>query len=115
MKIACPKYVSVYGIFVIIASLCSGCATASRPDRVPMATRDLNHFVINCSIKQQQVAMLQSARQTGDERLVAGFVAALPWYRWTNPGEYNQNVDVHNGRVNWMINYHLNILATHCP
>jgi hypothetical protein len=115
MKIACPKYVTVCGIFVIIASLCSGCATASRPDRVPMSTRDLNHFAINCSIKEQQVAMLQSMRQTGDERMVAGFVAMLPWAKWTDPGEYKQNVDVHNGRLNWMINYHLNILATHCP
>jgi hypothetical protein len=115
MKIACPKYASVCGIFVIIASLCSGCATASRPDRVPMSTVDLNHFAINCSIKEQQVAMLQSMRQTGDERMVAGFVAMLPWARWTNPDEHNQNVDVHNGRLNWMINYHLNILATHCP
>jgi hypothetical protein len=115
MKIACPKYVTVCGIFVIIASLCSGCATASRPDRVPMHTRDLNHFAINCSIKEQQVAMLQSMRQTGDERMVAGFVSMLPWAKFTDPGEYNQNVEVHNGRVNWMINFHLNVLATQCP
>ena len=115
MKIACPKYVTVCGIFVIIASLCSGCATASRPDRVPMHTRDLNHFAINCSIKEQQVAMLQSMRQTGDERMVAGFVSMLPWAKFTNPGEYKQNVDVHNGRLNWMINFHLNVLATQCP
>jgi len=80
-----------------------------------MSTRDLNHFVVNCSIKPQQVAMLQSMRQTGDERLAAGLAAALPWTKWTNPVEHSQNVDVHNGRLNWMINYHLNILATHCP
>ena len=115
MKIACPKYASACGIFVIIASLCSGCATASRPDRVPMSTVDLNHFVINCSIKAQQVAMLHSMRQTRDERLVAGLVAALPWYKWTDPAEYNQRVDIHNGRLNWMINFHLNALATQCP
>ena len=102
------KSVIVCGLCVITASLFSGCAVPSDPQRMPMSTVDLNHFVVDCSKKEQQVAMLQSMRVTGDERLAAHARS------WLNPFGWSSSHDVAYNNPNKFINYHLNSLR-YCP
>jgi hypothetical protein len=105
----------VFGTCVIAASLFSGCAT-SRPDRVPMARDQLNHFVRDCRQKANQVAMLQNMRQTQDERILAGLeVASNPLLKYVNPAQHRQLQDIGSGQTNWYIDYHLQMLARECP
>tara|TARA_R110000868_G_scaffold117995_1_gene313140 strand:+ start:63 stop:443 length:381 start_codon:yes stop_codon:yes gene_type:complete len=60
------KFARVFGVCVIIASLCSGCATGT-PAARPMLADDLNHFQVDCRIKDQQRAFLESMRLTRDD------------------------------------------------
>ena len=66
MKEAVDKFARVFGACVIIVSLCSGCATGTPPAR-PMMANDLDHFQIDCRIKDQQRAFLESMRLTPDD------------------------------------------------
>ena len=66
MQEAVDKFARVFGACVIIASLCSGCATGTPPARPMMAT-DLDTFVPDCKIKNQQRAFLESMRLTPDD------------------------------------------------
>ena len=109
------RSVVVFGTCVIAASLFSGCAT-SRPDRVPMAHDQLNHFVRDCRQKANQVAMLQNMRQTKDERTMAGLEVAMnPLLKYVNPAQHRQLQDIGSGQTNWYIDYHLQMLARECP
>ena len=86
-------------------SLFSGCALHPVPDRVPMATIDLNHFQIDCRYKEQQVAMLQSMRQSRDENFAARMRAMA------QPLSWNENHDIAYGNPNKYINHHLRQLS----
>jgi len=109
------RSVSVFGICVMFASLFSGCA-ATRTDRVPMDRHSLNHFQKDCKKKEQQVALLQSMRQTKDERMLAGFETGFnPLMRFTNPHRYQQLQDIYRGQTNWDIDYNLIMLERLCP
>jgi len=66
MNEAVDKFARVFGACVIIVSLCSGCATGTPPAR-PMTASDLDNFVPNCKIKDQQRAFLESMRLTPDD------------------------------------------------
>ena len=66
MNEAVDKFARVFGACVIIVSLCSGCATGTPPAR-PMLAGDLDNFVPNCKIKDQQRAFLESMRLTPDD------------------------------------------------
>lgn len=101
-----------FGAFVIIASVFStGCAT-----RHPMPVADLEYFQIDCRIKHQQVAWLQSMRTTPDDRLLAGVANILaPWKVITDPhGRYQKNA-MHIGQSDWLINQHLMSIGRNCP
>jgi hypothetical protein len=50
MNVAVRRFVIVFGMCVMCAILFSGCATQIDPNRVPMSTRDLNHYQINCRL-----------------------------------------------------------------
>lgn len=102
------------GIFATIVVLCSGCAINADPQRVPMSQHDLNHnFQVDCSKKHQQVAMLQSMRQSLDEQFAAKMrLSLLPWHAITKPDEYDSNMDIRT--ANRYINFHLNQLR-YCP
>jgi hypothetical protein len=105
----------VCGLFVTIAALCSGCATQPPPYRVPMSTVDLNYFRPDCSVKAQQVAMLQSMRLSADERFSARMRLSLqPWTIVTNGQVWAVNYDMAHGNPNKYIDYHLNQLR-YCP
>jgi hypothetical protein len=104
------KLGTVFGLCVIIVSLCSGCAT--QVDRVPMAAQDLNYFRIDCKRKQQQVVMLQSMRQTADEQAAAAFTNAFtPWRVITDPNGYQRRYEIGTGEINRQINYNLHLLS----
>jgi hypothetical protein len=66
MNEVADRFARVFGACVIIASLCSGCATGT-PAARPMVTSDLDHFQIDCRIKDQQRAFLESMRLTPDD------------------------------------------------
>lgn len=81
-----------------------------------MPAMDLERFVIDCGIKEQQIRLLQSMRTTADDRLV-NYLGNLqqPWTRYTDPGAWKQRDQVYMGRSNWLINQHLMTLSRNCP
>lgn len=85
-------------------ALSSGCATQIDPNRVPMSTQDLNHFQVDCRIKTQQVAMLQSMRQTREEQFAANMRSTLRPFSWTH------DHDIAYNNPNKYIDFHLNQL-----
>lgn len=80
-----------------------------------METVDLNWFAIDCRFKVQQVAMLQSMRQSRDDRFWAAVGnAATPWSLYTNTRTYVNRHDTASGQTNWMIDQHL-LRLRDCP
>lgn len=73
-----------------------------------MSTADLNHFQVDCRIKDQQVAMLQSMRQTRDEQFTSHLRSMF------NPLTWTSDHDVAHNNPNKYINYHLRNLS-YCP
>ena len=94
-----------FGLCVITVSLFSGCATQIDPARVPMRTVDLNTYQINCRLKDQQVAFLQSMRQTRDEQFGAVMRSRMRPFSWT------ADHDIAYNNPNKFIDYHLNQLS----
>jgi hypothetical protein len=66
MQEVVDKFARVSGVCVILASLCSGCASGV-PSAGPMHAHELNHFQVDCKIADTQRAMLESMRPTPDE------------------------------------------------
>lgn len=100
MKITAGKFVQKFGICVILVSLFSGCASNGTygPRRQVMIDPDeLKWFTYDCSRAAEQIAWLQSLRQTDDDQLfsLAG---------WTGQGQ----------RVNWLVNAHLRRIRDNC-
>jgi hypothetical protein len=80
-----------------------------------MSAVDLNYFQPDCRIKQQQVEMLQSMRQSGDEQLAAHAKNVTHfWQRYTNPDEHRRRSEIASGEINRQINYNLQLLRQ-CP
>lgn len=80
-----------------------------------MATQDLEYFQVNCRMKSQQIAMLQSMRTTPDTRLANGVSNLLqPWRIVTDPGERARANAVYTGQTDWLINQHLLSIARDC-
>lgn len=100
------SFVNVLGMCVITAGLLSGCATAQRAERLPMSTVDLNHFVVDCRFKEQQVALLQSMRQSSDEQFAARIRSMFQPFRWTS------DHDIAYGNPNKYINFWLRELSS---
>jgi hypothetical protein len=108
MNKAVHTTVRVFGTCVMFASLFSGCASYVEPGRVPMATVDLNTFQVNCAIKDQQVTMLQSMRQSRDDTFMARLKSM------TEPFSWSINHDIAHGNPNKFIDYHLYNLNNFC-
>jgi len=87
------------------AALFSGCANHIDPHRVPMSTQDLNHFQVDCRIKDQQVAMLQSMRQSRDEMFAASMRSTFRPFSWTS------DHDIAYNNPNKYIDFHLHQLG----
>ena len=80
-----------------------------------MSERDLNFFQPNCRIKEQQIAMLQSMRQSEDEMLFAGLGnIGNFWTSITDPDGYQRRQEIASGAINKQINWNLQHLK-HCP
>ena len=86
MKEVADKFARVFGACVILASLCSGCASGT-PSARPMAYEDLNYFQVDCKIAVQQRAMLMSMRQTRDEQALDRLTF------WDRQGNINRQID----------------------
>ena len=92
--------------------LVSGCAL---PARQTMSSMDLDYFQVDCTMREQQIRLLQSMRQDTDDRLANGVVNMTnPWDAVLNPDAYAQRSEIHRGRTNWLINQHLRRLARDC-
>ena len=97
----------VFGTTVIIADT----SLANEP----MNWNDLNHFVINCEMKQEQIEFLNSFRTTKGERTWNLFQwKFMPWQAVTDPKGYQKNKQQAIGGYDWLINQHLHTLATQC-
>ena len=105
MKVAVHRSAIVFGMCVMCAVLFSGCATQVDPSRVPMSPVDLNHYQINCKLKDQQVAMLQSMRQSKNDIFAARMRAM------TQPFAWGPDHDIANGNANHYIDFHLRHLS----
>lgn len=105
MNVAVRRFAKVFGMCVITVGLFSGCATQINPHRVPMSTQDLNHLQVDCRIKSQQVAMLQSMRQSRDEQFAASMRSRLRPFSWT------PDHDIAYNNPNKYIDFHLNQLS----
>jgi len=105
MKPAAHHSAIVFGMCVMCVVLFSGCANQIDPHRVPMSTQDLNHFQIDCKIKSQQVAMLQSMRQSREEQFAADMRSRFRPFSWT------PDHDIAYNNPNKYIDFHLNQLS----
>ena len=72
-----------------------------------MAAADLNHFVVDCRRKAEQVAMLQAMRQSREEQFASRI-------RAMNPLVWTSDHDVAFNNPNKYINFHLRNLS-YCP
>ena len=94
------KFVLKFGICVMFASLCSGCATGvatGTPSRTAMSIDDLEWFQYDCKRSGQQIAMLNSMRRTADDQLFS-------LSGWTGEDK----------KINWLINWHIRYLRDYC-
>jgi len=105
MNAVAQSFVNVLGTCAMCVGLLSGCAS-QQAERLPMATVDLNHFVVDCRIKNQQVAMLQGMRQTGGEQVAARMRSMFQPFVWTS------DHDIALGNPNKYINFWLQELST---
>ena len=81
-----------------------------------MFSTDLGSFQIDCRIKEQQIAMLQSMRVSKDDRIVNALATVFqPWQAVTAPDQTYQRQEIRSGRTNWLINQNLQRLAYDCP
>ena len=90
------KFVLKFGICVMFASLCSGCATGT-PSRAAMSIDDLEYFQYDCKQSSQQMAMLNSMRRTADDQLFS-------LSGWTGEDK----------KINWLITRHIRYLRDYC-
>jgi hypothetical protein len=100
----------VFGLSVTLVILCSGCTTTR-----PMGYNDVNYYQIDCSKKNEQVAMLNSMRSDRDDRAMAKLRNIFqPWLPFTNPTEYANNYYQGTGRTDAYINYKAQDLSDSC-
>lgn len=113
MTVNVHRFAIVFGLCVTIASLGSGCAT--QVNRMPMAEQDLNFFMPDCARKHEQVAMLQSMRQSRDEKMSAAVTnMAKFWTSITDPQAYSLRHSIATGGIDKQINWNLQHLK-YCP
>lgn len=101
-----------FGAFVIVASLFnSGCATRSQ-----MSEADLDNYVIDCAIKEQQIAFLHSQRLTATEQRTRAYQNILsPFQALVAPAAASEIRAQGTGRTNWLINQKLMLISRNCP
>jgi len=83
--------------------------------RQPMRIVDLDTFRINCRMKNEQVAMLQQMRLSGDDLLFAKLGnITKPWTMFSDSEQYGARAEMSSGRTNWLINQLL-LELKECP
>ena len=98
-----------FGTSVITAT------TLPASEREPMDWQDLDHFVVNCEMKKEQIEFLNSMRTTKSSRTWNLFQwKFMPWQVVTDSNGYTKNKYQATGRYDWLINQHLHTLATQC-
>jgi hypothetical protein len=103
--------VAKFGVFAIIAVLNTGCAVS--PYR--MEAESLDHFVVECSRKAEQLAFIESQRTNKGQRVNAGVANYLFFWRAaTDPAGYQRNQDIHSGYQDWLLNQIL-FEISRCP
>ena len=105
MPAVLPRLVS--GASVIIASVFSaGCAVPTINQ--PWVTQDLDRFHVDCSRKEQQIAMLQAQRSSPDDQYLARLSNAVqPWQAFTGDPDRDLRMDIGRGMTDWQINQNL--------
>ena len=91
----------------------TACSTTSNPT-YSMSTKQLNHYQVDCSIKEEQVRFIQSMRPSNAERNMADIIATVPFAWIADVGNYSGQREVSSGRKDWMLNQILMEL-NRCP
>lgn len=85
------------------------------PGTTAMHYIDLDYFQPDCKIRDQQMAMLMSMRQTQDQQLIANTRNWIqPWQVLTDPTQYQHYRAIGTGQTNWLIDRHLMYLRNNC-
>jgi hypothetical protein len=100
MNFIADKFVLKFGTCAIVAALFSGCATGTPSGldgRAKMTRQQLNEFVYDCRIKDQQIAFLRSQYRSPDDMLTSidGWLG-------------------NDQQSNWIIRFHIYELSTKC-
>jgi len=100
---------------VIIRTLFGIFAITAVEAKEPMRINDLDHFVVDCSKKKEQIEFLESMRPSQGDKILARFTTkAMPWQALTDPEGYRKNKYLGQGGYDWLIRQKLYTLATQC-
>ena len=103
------KYAIAFGVCVTIAT------ASSAQGLPPMDESALENFQVDCTQKQVQTDMLISMRTRAGERSMARLENFFtPWRQFTDPSQHNYMRDIGRGKLDWLIDNHLNHLRD-CP
>jgi len=99
-------------LFVFAAVLLAGCTTPSR-----MNVQDLNHYQIDCSRREEQLAFLQGFFPTPNERIVNGLRITSPLgiVDTTADGTYYEERAMYDRRQESIARVIIHQIHSYCP
>ena len=104
----------VFGAFaIIVILLMTGCSASTTPT-YSMPVRDLNHYQVDCSKKEEQIRFIQSMRPSNQQRNTSAVLSTIPFAWLADAGNRGGHEDVASGRKDWMLNQILMELSR-CP
>ena len=81
-----------------------------------MSEADLDNYVIDCAIKQQQIEFLHSQRLTATEQRTRAYQNILtPFWALVDPDGAAKIQAQGTGRTTWLINQKLMLISRNCP
>jgi hypothetical protein len=99
-------------LFVLAAAFLAGCTTPSRMD-----VQDLNHYKIDCSRREEQLAFLQGFFPTPNERIVNGLRITSPLgiVDTTADGTYYEERAMYDRRQESAARVIIHQIHSYCP
>ena len=93
------------GLSALIASVSlSGCAGLPQINRT-MSPEDLDHFVVDCSRRDEQIRFLTTQLVSADDRLLAWITNYFDiWGQLTNSDDYMLRASIAGQQTNWLVN-----------
>lgn len=92
----------------------TGCSSLPTINR-PMHTYSLDHFMVDCSQRDQQVQFLLSQLSSRDDRLLSWVTNVLdPFGLFRQDSDYGIRTDIASGTTNWQIRQNLLHIKHYC-